>query len=149
MRRNKRYPDAVWFGETGSSKFLRCYLKKEVGGFRIELQMNREFLEAHGIGTTTDFLRLPKIVIHQITFSRMDWTHLSRYVDRKFRHAEVILRKAREQKANLYELVKFLRQVGVSNPDRFLLPIAINEQISRALKQWAEQWNRDGGKNAD
>jgi hypothetical protein len=111
--------------------------------------MNREFLEAHGIRTTTDFLRLPKIVIHEISFSRMDWTLLSRYVHRKFRHAEVILRTAREQKANLHELLKFLRQVGVSNPDRFLLPMAINGRISEALKQWAEQWNRAGGKNAD
>lgn len=147
MRRNNRYPNAVWFGETGSSKFLRCYLKEEVGGYRIELQMNREFLEAHGIRTTTDFLRLPSIVIHQISFSHMDWTHLSRYVQRKFRHTEVILRKARERKANLSELLKFLRQLGVSNPDRFLIPMAINGQISQALKRWAEQWNRDGKKN--
>jgi hypothetical protein len=73
----------------------------------------------------------------------MDWMRLSRYVRRKFRHPEVILRKTREQRANLYELLKFLRQVGVSNPDRFLLTMAINGRISEALKQWAEQWNRD------
>jgi hypothetical protein len=144
MRRNNRYPDAVWFGATGSSKFLRCYLKPEVGAYRIELQMNCEFLEAHGIRTTTDFLCLPKILVHQINFSRMDWVRLSRYVQRKFRHTEVILRKARERKANLSELLEFLRQVGVSNPDRFLLPMTINGEISRALRRWAKQWQKDG-----
>jgi len=105
--------------------------------------MNRQFLEAHGIRTTTDFLRLPKILLHQISFFRMDWTRLSRYAQRKFRHTELILRKAREQEANLCELLKFLRQLGVSNPDRFLVPMAINTQISQALMRWAQKWRRD------
>lgn len=144
MRPNIRYPDAVWFGAPNSSKFLRCYPKREVGGFRMELQVNRKLLEVHGIKTANDFLRLVAIVVHQVQFFRVDWKQLTRYVRRNLRHPEAILRKAHERKGNLNKLLRFLRQVRVANPDRFLVSLPVNQKISAAVRRWAKRWEKDG-----
>jgi hypothetical protein len=45
---------------------------------------------------------------------------------------------------NLDELLRFLRQVGVGNPRRFLAPMALNAEIARALAKWKREWEKDG-----
>jgi hypothetical protein len=144
MRPNNRYPNADWFGAPGSDKFLRCYEKPQVGAYRIELQMNAKFLEAHAIRNAGDFPRLDAIVARQIVFFRVDWRRLSAYVRRNLRYSDVILRKARERKGNLDQLLRFLREVTVSNPERFLVRMTINENISQALRKWNKQWQAEG-----
>jgi hypothetical protein len=146
LRRNKRFPHAVWFGATGSARFFRAYPKPEIQGFRLEHQANRAFLEQYGIETPADYPRLAEVLIQQIGFYRMNWTELSRFVRRHLRHPDAILRMARRRAGILIELLTFLRSISIANPDRFLLPMAINGRISEALKQWAEQWNRDAEK---
>jgi hypothetical protein len=149
LRPNRRYLQAVWFGVPGSAKFVRGYPKPQIGGFRLEQQLNRDFLDRHGIKTPEDFARLPEILIRQIGFFRVNWTELSRYMRRHLRHPQALLSMARRRSGILIELLTFLRSISIANPDRFLLPMAINGRISEALKQWAEQWNRDGEKNGD
>jgi hypothetical protein len=145
-RRNKRFPRAVWFGATGSARFFRGYPKPEIQGFRIEHQANRDFLDRYGIKTPADYARIPEILIRQMGFYRMNWTELSRFMRRHLRQPDAILRMARRRSGILIELLTFLRSISIANPDRFLLPMAINGRISEALRQWAEQWNRDAEK---
>ena len=144
LRRNRRFPLAVWFGAPGSAKFVRGYPKPQIGGFRLEHQLNRGFLERHGIKTPEDFARFPEILISQIGFYRVNWTDLSRFMRRHLRHPEALLRMALRRSGVLTELLTFLRCISIANPDRFLLPLPINEVIYDALRAWGEQWTRDG-----
>jgi hypothetical protein len=144
LRCNRRFPRAVWFGATGSAKFVRGYFKRQIGGFRLEHQLNRGFLDRHGIKRTEDFARLPEILISQMGFYRMNGTDLSRYMRRHLRHPQALLSMARRRSGILTELLKFLRCISVTNPERFLQPLPINEVIYDALRAWGKQWKRDG-----
>jgi hypothetical protein len=142
LRPNRRYPHAAWFGAPGSSKFVRCYPKPTIGGFRIELQLNRELLAKHKIQSADDFVRLPPIVARQIVFFRMDWHRLATHLKRSSRLADTLLRRARALNRNLTELLRFLRQVSVANPERFLARLPLNDKISEALRRWKRRWKK-------
>jgi hypothetical protein len=142
-RRNKRFPRAVWFGATGSARFFRAYPKPEVQGFRLEHQANRVFLDKYKIRTPSDFVRLPDILISQAGFYRVDWNALARYIRRKVRHPDAILRMARRRSGILIELLTFLRCISVANPERFLRPLPINAAVYAALREWAGVWRKD------
>jgi hypothetical protein len=140
MRPNVRFPKAAWFGVAGSDHFLRCYWKPSVLAFRTEAQFNRGSLIKHGVHTALDIARLPPVLLKQLGFHRIDWDRLSANVRRHPRYADVILRKAREQETCLNQLLRFLRNVGISNPVRFLVPLAINLEIEQAVQKWSQQW---------
>jgi len=144
IRRNTHYPHAVWHGAPRSAQFSRGYPKPEVDGFRVEIQLNIEGLERYGIANPADFERLPAILTAQMGFFRMDWAKLARYVRKNMRHADTILRMARQQRGVLTELLNFLHAVGVSNPQNFLIPMPVNEPMYAALRVWGDQWKKDG-----
>ena len=143
LRRNKRFPHAVWFGATGSARFFRGYPKPEIQGFRLEHQANRDFLDKYKITTPSDFVRLPDILISQVGFYRVDWKALARYIRRHLRHPDAILRMARRRSGILTQLLTFLRCISVANPERFLRPLPINAAVYAALREWAEVWRKD------
>jgi len=139
-RPNVRFPHAVWYGVPSSDHFLRCYPKPAVGGFRVELQCNRQFLLKHQVRSAADIVRLPPLLIGLLRFCRMDWVRLSACVRRRPRYAEQILQKARERENYLNELLRFLRVVKIWNPERFLIPLPLNEEMERAVGRWATDW---------
>ena len=143
LRRNKRFPDAAWFGAPGSDRFFRAYPKREIQGFRLEHQANRGFLDKHKIRTPSDFVRLPGILISQVGFYRVDWQTLARYIRQNVRHPDAILGMARRRSAILIELLTFLRCISVANPERFLRPLPINAAIYAALRKWGRAWRKD------
>ena len=145
VRPNIRFPKAAWFGVPGSDHFVRCYPKPLVNGFRIEEQCNKKFLLKHKVSTAADIVRLPEIVIQQLGFYRMDWARLSAHVRRRPRYAELILRKARDHEKCTNDLLRFLRTVGISNPQRFLIPLQLNSEIRKAVRQWNQQWKNGSG----
>lgn len=141
LRVTPKYPEAAYFGAAKSSKFIRSYFKPPIDGYRIELQLNPNFLETHGVKTPADFVRLAGITTSQIRFFDVDWPALSRSIRRHYpRDAAILLRKAREHSDVLTELLKFLRAIGITNPTRFLIPMAINRTVSAALRSWARRW---------
>ena len=143
LRRNKRFPRAIWFGTTGSARFFRAYPKPEIHGFRLEHQANRVFLDRYKIRMPSDFVRLPDILISQVGFYRVDWNALARYIRRNLRHPDAILRMARRRGGILIELLKFLRCISIANPERFLRPLPINAAVYAALRKWAGVWRKD------
>jgi hypothetical protein len=149
VRPNVRFPKAVWFGVPGSDHFARCYPKPSVNGFRIEEQCNRGFLVRHAVSTPADIVRLPEIFIQQLGFYRVDWTRLSAHVRRRPRYAELILGKARDHEKCLDDLLRFLRTVGISNPRRFLIPLQLNSEIRRAVRQWNQHWKSGSGQERE
>lgn len=139
MRRNWQYPKSAWLGAPASATFVRCYPKKEVGGFRVEAQFNRAFLKKHRIKTPRDFLRLPGFLAKDVGFFEVNWPDLRRYAHRHLRHPGEMIRMARERRKNLVEMLKFLRSV-IPNANRFLVPLPINKNIRKALDRFQRKW---------
>ena len=143
MRWAPGFSKAAWFGAPNSHHFVRCY-QKPVVGFRVEVQFNRGAVEKCGLDDPNQWLRLPEIVGDHVHFYRMDWPRLRKYLERNPRMAETIFRRALALEGNLDELMRFLRQVSVSNPSRFLISMPLNETISLALKRLRRQWKLGG-----
>jgi hypothetical protein len=144
MRLNKRFPGAVWYGSPKSEQFIRCYSKATIDSFRIELQLNRSAILKHSLETTADWIRLPEVVEQHIAFFFVDWVSLIAYIKGRFRYPETIIRKAHSCEANLDRLLRVLRQVGVKNPIRFLVPMPENASVRRVLARWKRRWLKDG-----
>jgi hypothetical protein len=144
MRRTKKFPTAVWFGAPKSEQFTRCYPKMSIRRFRVELQFNRGAIEKYGLDDLKAWTSLPHIMSRHIGFYRVKWIQLTAHIVRHFRYANDILREAHYREKNLFELMRFLRQIKVSNPTRFLVPMPENGEIAKALKQWRRRWMRDG-----
>lgn len=139
MRRNSRYPHAVWLGAPRSARFLRCYPKPAIGRFRLEVQFNRYFLQRHQIVRPGDFKRLANVFGKNVGFFEVNWTELRRYAHRHLRHPGEMIRMARERRNNLVEMLKFLRSV-IPNANRFLVPLPINKNIKKALDRFQRKW---------
>jgi len=141
LRHAPKYPEAAWFGVAHAAKFVRSYLKAEVSAYRIELQLSRQFLHKHNIHGPPDFVRLEEVAASQIRFFDVDWASLSRSIRRHYpRDASLLLIKVQAHSAVLTELLKFLGSIGISNPTRFLVPMAINRTVYAALRSWARRW---------
>jgi hypothetical protein len=143
MRWTPRFPEAVWFGAPSSEHFLRGYEKPRVG-FRVEIQFNRPAIKKYGLEDLNEWRNLPEVVSSHLQFVRVDWPRLRRYLDRRPRTSQTIFRRARVLHGNLDELMRFLQQVLVSNPTRFLVPMPLNARISAALRRLRRQWEQDG-----
>ena len=122
MRRNSRYPHAVWLGAPRSARFLRCYPKAVIDRFRLEVQFNRSFLQQHQVVRLGDFKRLADVFGKNVGFFEVNWSELRRYAQRHLRHPGEMIRMARERQNNLVEMLKILRSV-IPNANRFLLPM--------------------------
>jgi hypothetical protein len=143
MRRAPGFSKAAWFGAPTSEQFVRCYAKQKINCFRVELQLNRGAIQKKRLDNLDEWMKLPQIVRQHVQFYRMDWPRLDKYLERNSRTAETIFRRARALEGNLDELVRFLRQVSVSNPRRFLVPLPVNARIFSALGRLRRQWQRD------
>jgi len=145
MRPTRRFPKAAWFGARKSEQFWRFYPKAEIAGDRLEVQFNRSAIEKYGLDDLEAWDHLPEVVMKHGKFYDVDWTRLTIFVKRHFRrYPDAVLGKARGMRGNLDRLVRYLRQVGVHNPTRFLVPMAINEEVRRALYVWREEWRKNG-----
>jgi hypothetical protein len=140
MRKNEKYPDAVWFGAPKSEHFVRCYKKISTSRFRMEVQFNGEAIKKYSLFDANAWTSLPEIMARHIGFYRVRWIPLTAYIVRHFRYPNDILRKAHNDEKNLCELLRFLRQISVNNPRRFLEPMPENNDIDKALKGWRRRW---------
>jgi hypothetical protein len=144
MRRAPGFSKAAWFGAPKSEQFVRCYSKPEIDCFRVELQLNRGAIQKYGLDDLNEWQKLPEVVRRHVQFYRIDWPRLGKYLERNLRTSEIVLRRARALAGNLDELLRFLQQVSVSNPTRFLVEMPVHARISLALERLRRQWERDG-----
>ena len=133
-RRRKHQTDAlVYFGTRKSDKFVRCYEKKEVDGYRVELELHSKLLRREKISTLDDFEGLQfAIYPKHLQFVDVDWDRLERHLRQK-RHGRALIAGAQHRAASLSRLRHYLRRHGITNLHRFLVPLAINKKIDRAI----------------
>jgi len=135
----------LYYGSRKSDKFVRCYKKREVGAYRVELELHSGLLRRHHIADLHDLVRLPELVCPKhFQFVDPDWNRLKQYLARKLGgKSESVLAGARRRKMSILRLQRYLRRKGIVNTHRFLVQRTINNDIRRALDRWARKFNRE------
>ena len=121
---------------------MRCYQKKQVKAYRIELEFHSGLLRRNGIVTIDDLELLPDLVVPKhLRFVDFDWKKFAQYL-RNTDRPPSLLARARRHRNSVHQLMKYLRNVGVTNPHRFLRTHPIDKQVRRALDRWEDEFFR-------
>lgn len=136
----------IRYGGRNCPKLVRCYQKKEVDRFRVELEIHPALLRKYAVSKVNDFGRLcPKLLRSHVRFVGISWRRLSRVLEKRFgsRHP-VMLEEAKDRAlVSLRRVLRFLKRNGVTNPHRFLHNMRINDDMRAALRAWAEHFSWD------
>ena len=143
MQRKKKVD--LYYGSRKSDKLVRCYKKREVGAYRVELELHSGLLRRHGIVELDDLVRLPALLCPKhVQLVDFDWNQLRRYLLTKIGdRSDGVVAAARRRRASLLRLQRYLRRKGVFNTHRFLVPRPINKDVRRALNEWIRRFNRE------
>ncbi len=136
-RRVKKHKHrGLYWGGRKCGKLVRCYYKKPLRFYRVELELHSRFLSDEDIKRLDD-VDAVAVIIHpqHFQFVDVDWERLKQYLSRK-QHGRTLLAGARRRAASLSRLRRYLRRHGIKNFHRFLVPLPINEKINRAFTRW-------------
>jgi hypothetical protein len=136
----KPHTRVIHYGSRKGPKLVRIYNKEELGVFRIEGEFHSPFLRRHGVEAEQDIsVVADKFYPAHIRFVEIDWKRLRRHLRTKFgkQRTEELLKSARKRESSIRRVTHYLRRKGVLNVHRFYRPLAINEEIKRALKKWS------------
>jgi hypothetical protein len=130
------------YGGRKTGKFVRCYWKKELGVYRVEVELHSSLLR--NISTLDDFLYLPDIVYPKhLRFVEFDWKWLRQHLSKRFaEESSRIIAKAKRRATSLQRVRRYLHRHGTANVHRFLVPMAVNEEVRRALDRWARDFKK-------
>jgi hypothetical protein len=139
---NEEKKDALYYGGRKTDKLVRCYPKKSLGVFRVELELHSSLLR--NISTLDDFLYLPDIVYPKhLQFVEFDWRRLEQHLSKRAGdESSRIIAGAKRRAASLQRVRRYLNKHGIANVHRFLVPLAMNEEVSRALNRWARDFKK-------
>jgi hypothetical protein len=140
--KNEEKAKQLRYGGRKTGKFIRCYRKKELGLDRVEVELHSSLLR--GISTLDEFLYLPDIVYPKhLQFVEFDWGRLEQHLSKKpVNESSRILAGAKRRAASLQRVRRYLQKHGVANVHRFLVPMALNKEVSRALDRWAQDFKK-------
>ena len=132
------------YGGRKSGKFVRCYAKHELGVFRVELELHSSLLRSHNIAKLDDLPAIVDFVYpNHVQFVDFEWTRLKRHLDRKMgSRGPEVFSQARKRATSIGRVARYLRSHGVVNVHRFLFPLMKNEEVKRALEEWARRFAR-------
>jgi hypothetical protein len=136
---NKKNKDRLRYGGRKTDKLVRCYEKKKLGIYRVEVELHSGLLRRHDISTLDDFFDLPYIVYPKhLQFVDLDWRRLEAYLSKRPRQeCAQIISGARRRASSLRRLQRYLLRKGVVNIHRFFVPVNLNEEVRRALNRWS------------
>jgi hypothetical protein len=131
---NPKYPDTLHYGTRRSAKFVRCYWKKEIRAYRVELELHSE-------------LKVPEsdCLLYQLTvkpddfrFVNFDWRTLDRHLRGKGVRGKTIAAGSRLHSDSIHKLLRYLRSAHINNLDQFLGTSEKDPLIRDAIKAWKE-----------
>jgi hypothetical protein len=132
----------LYFGGRKSDKLIRCYRKHGLEVFRVELELHSNLLRREHIATLNDFLGLPAVICPKhLQFVAVAWNRLRRHLKRKLgKRSDAVFTAARQRASSIRRVQRYLRRKGVSNAHRFLVPLAINKDVTGALNRWEREF---------
>jgi hypothetical protein len=135
----------LYYGGRKCGKLVRCYRKKAVAAYRVELELHSGLLRRHSISTLDDFIYLPDIVLSKhLRFVNFGWAAFERYLYKRLgrEEASLLMDRARTRAISIRRLQRYLRRHGVPNPHRFLVSHWINVVVRRAFDSWVREFFR-------
>ena len=134
----KKKGNDLYYGSRKSDKRVHCYDKIELGVYRVEAELHSGLLRRHGISVVDDLVHLPEVVCPKhLRFVDFDWNRLSRHMANKCgARSNGVVAAMRRRTTSILRLQRYLRRKGIFNTHRFLVPSAINKDVSRALQRW-------------
>jgi hypothetical protein len=134
------------YGSRKASKLVRCYWKRSIGRYRVEIECHSGLLHKFGIWKSRDLAEIERMLYPgHIQFIDFDWQRLESYLDRKLgSQSYKVLRGARKRDTSVQRVARYLRRRGVHNVHRLYRPVAINNIIERALRKWSRDFNESG-----
>jgi hypothetical protein len=141
---NEQKRRVLYYGGRKTGKLIRCYRKKELGVFRVEPELHSSLLRRNHIATLDDFLYLPDILYPKhMQFVEFDWGRLEQHLSRRPpNETSRIIAGAKRRAASLQRVRRYLTKHKVANVHRFLVPLAINNDVRHALHRWARHFKK-------
>lgn len=132
------------YGGRKSGKLVRCYWKEEKGAYRVEVELHRRILTQYGVVSVETLANAAKAICPKhLRFADIDWEKLRLHLaTRERKTGEAIFKSARKRAKSMRRVTKYLRQKKIPNVHRFLVPLAMNDKVSRALDRWARNFKR-------
>lgn len=134
----------LYYGSRKTGKLVRCYEKKNLGVFRVEVELHSGLLRDNEILTLDNFIDLADVICPKhLQFVEFDWNRLEQYLSNTLGDkGRRLLAGARHRSPSLQRVRRYLHRNGVTNVHRFLTPLAINKKAQRALDRWASQFKK-------
>jgi hypothetical protein len=139
-------PGTLRYGGRQCPKLVRCYLKKQLGCFRVELEIHRPLLRKYGVEKVFDLATVATTLIPaHMKFVAIRWSRLETYLTKKFGPDGTRIEEEARRRADssLRAATRYLAKNGVTNPHRFLASLKINRDVQEALRRWAEVFAPD------
>jgi hypothetical protein len=136
---------ALHYGTRKSDKFVRCYYKHGLRVFRVEVELHSGLLRRNDISTLDDFIYLPDLIYPtHLQFVDLDWRRLKRYLAKNLGdESDRVITGVKRRVASLRWLRRYFSRKGVVNVHRFLVPLALNDEVNRALNSWAHHFKKE------
>jgi hypothetical protein len=139
-------PGTLRYGSRLSTKLVRCYWKKQIERYRVELELHAALLKKHSIRKIADLpLIVTKLWPKHISFKVMRWEKLESHLVRRYgsQGGRRFCAGARERaEKSMYAVNEFLSGT-VHNPHRFWGSSMINRDIREALYRRGEWFGFD------
>ena len=144
LNRRLSRPDYLVYGGRGCPKLVRCYPKREINRYRVELELHSAILRKKRIDNIVDLARVARVVYPaHIAFKIMKWKKLESHLRRrcgKVRAAELIDQARDCADVSLRKVTRFLSK-SVYNVHRFWGSEATNGYVREALKRWVKDFS--------
>ena len=132
-------------GNPKGSMIVKCYIKWELGGCRIELQLQPRFVRQHRINDIFDFQRLVEVLVPgHIHFSELDQAKLVAQLQRRGfsdQRMQNVLDMTEDLGDSLWAALRYLRKKGLTNVQRLCTPLdGTNRVIRKALVKLLATW---------
>jgi hypothetical protein len=144
LRDDRGGPEQERFGSRGSTKVVRCYLKRKLNAYRVELELHRGLLRKFGVNKCEDlYMVASKVFPSHVEFVGVRWGKLARSLTRRFgsQGADILRGTRRRRDEVSLRALRFLSHRGVPNAHRFLKSLRLNSEIKIALRRWAETFH--------
>lgn len=138
-RTNKKFPGLLQYGSRRSPRFVRCYWKKEINAFRIELEFHFRYpyQGPYGIYLLTGW----HVGKKELDFVKVDWQALRKHLQRKDIWSNGVLSETKARRPSIHGFLRYLRNsLGVTNPHRFLRSMKLGETVRQAIEDFGKSY---------
>jgi hypothetical protein len=142
VKLSRLFANSLRYGGRRSGKMVRCYWKKSIDRFRVELELHSALLSQLDIRSIEEIKHLAASLcpVH-FRFAQIDVARLRTYLSQRAILSREFTERALLEPNSTHGFLTVLRTMtGVANAHRFLIDLPINNNIIRELRKWADRF---------